>query len=79
MAKTVGYTAAIVTKMILTGTVVTLNLLESVLANNLFQFQGEIQKRGMVRPLNLDVYRPALARLEDLGIKARRRMFVKDI
>uniref|UniRef100_A0A914EBA5 Saccharopine dehydrogenase (NAD(+), L-glutamate-forming) n=1 Tax=Acrobeloides nanus TaxID=290746 RepID=A0A914EBA5_9BILA len=49
MAKTVGYTCAIVSHMIL---------------------NGEIQRRGMIRPIFKDVYRPALRRLEDFGIKA---------
>uniref|UniRef100_A0A0N5CDR4 Saccharopine dehydrogenase n=1 Tax=Strongyloides papillosus TaxID=174720 RepID=A0A0N5CDR4_STREA len=49
MAKTVGYTTAIVSHMV---------------AN------GEIQKRGLVRPVTKDIYRPALKRLEDLNVKA---------
>uniref|UniRef100_A0AC35U4V7 Saccharopine dehydrogenase n=1 Tax=Rhabditophanes sp. KR3021 TaxID=114890 RepID=A0AC35U4V7_9BILA len=49
MARTVGYTTAIISHMV---------------AN------GEIQKKGFVRPITRDIYRPALKRLEDLGIKA---------
>ncbi|KAK0398486.1 hypothetical protein QR680_002615 [Steinernema hermaphroditum] len=47
MARTVGYTTAIVSKMVL---------------------NGEIQRKGMLRPISKDVYRPVLKRLRDFGI-----------
>ncbi|KAK6030158.1 saccharopine dehydrogenase [Ostertagia ostertagi] len=49
MARTVGYTCAIVSNMVL---------------------QGEIQRPGMLRPVSKEIYRPALMRLADYGIKA---------
>lgn len=49
MARTVGYTTAICSHMIL---------------------NGEIQRKGMIRPVTKEVYRPALKRLQDFGIKA---------
>jgi len=50
MAMTVGYTAAIVAKMVL---------------------NGEIRDKGMVLPMNRDIYRPVLKRLESLGFSAK--------
>ncbi|TMS38063.1 hypothetical protein L596_004871 [Steinernema carpocapsae] len=47
MARTVGFTTAIVSKMVL---------------------NGEIQRKGMLRPTSKDVYRPVLKRLRDHGI-----------
>lgn len=49
MARTVGYTCAIMSNMVL---------------------QGEIQQPGMLRPVSKEIYRPALMRLADYGIKA---------
>ncbi|KAI1715545.1 saccharopine dehydrogenase NADP binding domain-containing protein [Ditylenchus destructor] len=49
MARTVGYTAGIVSHMVL---------------------NGEIQRKGMLRPISREVYRPVLKRLQDFGIKA---------
>uniref|UniRef100_A0A0N5A3W0 Saccharopine dehydrogenase n=1 Tax=Parastrongyloides trichosuri TaxID=131310 RepID=A0A0N5A3W0_PARTI len=49
MAKTVGYTTAIVSHMVVSG---------------------EIQRKGLVRPVTKEIYRPALKRLEDFNIKA---------
>uniref|UniRef100_A0A914Z7W2 Saccharopine dehydrogenase (NAD(+), L-glutamate-forming) n=1 Tax=Panagrolaimus superbus TaxID=310955 RepID=A0A914Z7W2_9BILA len=49
MARTVGYTTAIVSHMVL---------------------NGEIQRKGMIRPIFKEVYRPALRRLQDFGITA---------
>lgn len=51
MARTVGYTCAIVSHMIL---------------------EGEIQREGVLRPVNKEVYRPVLKRLADFGISATR-------
>lgn len=31
---------------------------------------GEIQRKGMLRPVFKEVYRPALKRLQDFGIRA---------
>ena len=31
---------------------------------------GEIQRKGMIRPIFKEVYRPALRRLQDYGITA---------
>ena len=33
-------------------------------------FSDEVQKPGILRPVDKEVYRPALKRLEDFGIKA---------
>ncbi|CAD5225372.1 unnamed protein product [Bursaphelenchus xylophilus] len=49
MARTVGYTTAIVSHMLL---------------------NGEIQRKGMIRPTTKEIYRPALKRLQDFGIRA---------
>ncbi|VDO37093.1 unnamed protein product [Haemonchus placei] len=49
MARTVGYTCAVISHMVL---------------------QGEIQRPGILRPVSKKVYRPALMRLADYGIKA---------
>uniref|UniRef100_A0A1I7X9Y8 AlaDh_PNT_N domain-containing protein n=1 Tax=Heterorhabditis bacteriophora TaxID=37862 RepID=A0A1I7X9Y8_HETBA len=49
MARTVGYTCAIVSNMVL---------------------QGEIQRAGVLRPIQKEIYRPALKRLEDFNIHA---------
>ncbi|VDK22016.1 unnamed protein product [Anisakis simplex] len=49
MSRTVGYTTAIVSHMLL---------------------NGEIQKKGMIRPTLKHIYRPALMRLKDYGIEA---------
>ncbi|KAI3418932.1 hypothetical protein GPALN_008027 [Globodera pallida] len=56
MARTVGYTTAVVSHMIL---------------------DGEIQQRGMLRPVSKAVYRPALQRLKEFGIKATTKVSVK--
>lgn len=50
MAKTVGYPAAIASKMVL---------------------EGEIQNKGMIVPLQPEIYHPMLKRLKDEGIFAR--------
>lgn len=50
MAKTVGYPAAIASKMLL---------------------EGEIQNKGMIVPLQPEIYHPMLKRLKDEGIFAR--------
>uniref|UniRef100_A0A8R1UD23 Saccharopine dehydrogenase (NAD(+), L-glutamate-forming) n=1 Tax=Pristionchus pacificus TaxID=54126 RepID=A0A8R1UD23_PRIPA len=49
MSKTVGYTCAIVSQMVL---------------------NDEIQRHGVLRPVNAEVYRPVLKRLSDLDISA---------
>ncbi|KAI6224429.1 hypothetical protein M3Y99_01399800 [Aphelenchoides fujianensis] len=54
MARTVGYTTAIISHMVL---------------------NGEIQRRGMLRPISKEVYRPALKRLQDFGIRATNKVF----
>lgn len=56
MARTVGYTCAIVSHMLL---------------------NGEIQRKGVIRPTTKDVYRPALRRLKDFGIDANNSVTVR--
>lgn len=37
-------------------------------------FTGEIQRKGVVVPLTLDIYQPILSRLAQEGIKATERI-----
>jgi hypothetical protein len=64
MARSVGYTCAIIAKMMLNG------LYELSIIWLPYVIIGEIQKKGLLRPLSRDIYRPALKRLQDFGIEA---------
>ncbi|KAI6206438.1 Alanine dehydrogenase PNT and Saccharopine dehydrogenase domain containing protein [Aphelenchoides besseyi] len=57
MARTVGYTTAIVAHMLLD-------------VQNEDQFLGQIKQKGLLRPIDKEIYGPALKRLHDFGIWA---------
>lgn len=66
MAKTVGYPAAIGTKMILDGK----RFVNNLLSIKMFFFSGEIQERGVVLPFAPEIYRPILSRLRNEGLNS---------
>ena len=68
MAKTVGYPAAIATKMVLDGEIQKVVWSTYNIHNNIINII--IYQAGMVLPFSQDIYKPILTRLKAEGISA---------